>query len=327
MRHVQHLPVGEPLMSHDVPDYEWQKVGVDIFQHNDHSYLMTVDYLSGFFEVDRLPSKRISDVIYCLKQHFARHGIPEIVFSDNSPFNCREFRVFAANYEFQHVTSSPRYAQSNGRVENAIKTVKRLMEKATLDRSDPWLALLDWRNTPSESLHLSPAQILMGRRTRNKLPTSPNLLKSDRTDTARDALQNAKYVQAYYYNRNARERQPLDIGDTVRYKHAPDDADWRKGRIASKLPHRSYEVETEDGSVRRRTSRHVRFSNEPPLVPDLDDVMQPPANPQSAAPQQHPTSNHKSPAKAPSASPAWPRPGTVTRSGRVSRAPVRYGHS
>ena len=87
---------------------------MDIFQFYDNNYLMTVDYLSGFFEIDRLPSKRISDIIYCLKQHFTRHGLPEIVFSDNSPFNCREFRAFAANYEFQHVTSSPRYAQSNG---------------------------------------------------------------------------------------------------------------------------------------------------------------------------------------------------------------------
>ena len=68
--------------------------------------------------------------MYCLKQQFARHGIPDIVFSDNSPFLSREFKIFAANYEFRHDTSSPRYPQSNGKVENAIKTAKRLMTKA-----------------------------------------------------------------------------------------------------------------------------------------------------------------------------------------------------
>jgi len=318
----------EPLMSHDVPGYEWQKVGVDIFQYQDYNYLMTVDYLSGFFEVDRLSSKRISDVIYCLKQHFARHGLPETVVSDNSPFNCREFRAFAANYEFDHVTSSPRYAQSNGRVENAIKTVKRLLEKASLDRSDPWLALLDWRNTPSESSKLSPAQILMGRRTRSKLPMSSILLRSDRTDTARAAQQTSKDVQAYYYNRNVRERQPLNVGDTVRYKHAPDDPDWRKGQIANNLPHRSYEIETEDGSLRRRTSRHVRFANEPPIIPDHEDMTSstPPPPPPSPGPQSAPAQQQSS-AKAPVTSTAWPRPATTTRSGRFSRAPVRYGHT
>ena len=44
-----------------------EKVGVDIFRFVDREYLITVDYLSGFFEVDRLPSKRVSDIVYVLK--------------------------------------------------------------------------------------------------------------------------------------------------------------------------------------------------------------------------------------------------------------------
>jgi len=38
-----------------------------------------------------------------------------------------EFKKFAEMYEFDHQTSSPRYSQSNGKVENAVKTAKRLM--------------------------------------------------------------------------------------------------------------------------------------------------------------------------------------------------------
>ena len=201
------------------------------------------------------------------------------------------------------------------------------MEKATLDRSDPWLAVLDWRNTPSESSSLSPSQALMGRRTRSKIPMSLNLLRSNHTDTAHTALQSSKDTQARYYNRNVRERQPLDVGDTVRYKHAPDYPDWRKGQIVSKLPHRSYEIETEDGSVRRRTSRHVRFSNEPPIVADHDDVR---SAPTSAAPLplgQQQRRQLQSSTKAPASSSAWPRPVIMTRSGRLSRPPARYGQS
>ena len=66
----------EPLMSHSTPNRVWEKVGVDVFMFGDREYLITVDYLSGFFEIDRLPSKRVSDIIYCLKQQFARHGLP-----------------------------------------------------------------------------------------------------------------------------------------------------------------------------------------------------------------------------------------------------------
>ena len=76
----------EPLRSHTAPSRPWQKVGVDIFTFRDQDYLITADYLSGYFEADRLQSKRVADIVYCLKQQFARHGLPTVVFSDNSRY-------------------------------------------------------------------------------------------------------------------------------------------------------------------------------------------------------------------------------------------------
>ena len=95
------------------------------------------------FSIDRLSSKKVTNIIYCLRQHFARHGIPIELFSDNSPFISEEFRNFAPLYEFNFTTSSPRYAQSNGRVECAIKTAKRLMTKAREANTNPVLAVLE----------------------------------------------------------------------------------------------------------------------------------------------------------------------------------------
>ena len=80
-------------------------------------------------------------------------------------------------YEFEHVTSSPEYPQSNGKVENAVKTAKNLMKKSSSTSSDFHLALLDWRNTPTEGMKSSPAQRMFGRRTRTLLPSSKKLLK------------------------------------------------------------------------------------------------------------------------------------------------------
>jgi len=161
----------EPLMPHPAPSRRWQKVGTDIFSFHGKDYLITVDYLSGYFDVDRLPSKKATDVIYALRQQFARHGIPSEVMSDGSPFGATEFKAFADRWEYVHTTSSPRFPQSNGRAENAVKTAKRLMIKATESGSDPLFALLDWRNTPSEQLGASPAQLMFGRRTRTRLPS------------------------------------------------------------------------------------------------------------------------------------------------------------
>jgi hypothetical protein len=112
------------------------------FTHHGQDYLVTVDYLSAYFEVDRLASKRSADNVYTLKQQWSRHGIPEEVVSDNA-FCSAEFATLARTWEFKHTTSSPRYPQSNGRAEAAVKTAKRLMSKVKEAGSDPLLALLD----------------------------------------------------------------------------------------------------------------------------------------------------------------------------------------
>ena len=51
-------------------------------------------------------------------------------------FSSREFAEFASSYGFEHRTSSPYYPQSNGMVERAVKTVKKLLKQS----SDPHLA-------------------------------------------------------------------------------------------------------------------------------------------------------------------------------------------
>lgn len=85
-----------------------------------------------------------------MKSQFARHGIPDRVLSDNGPpFGSREFAEFSRSYEFEHVTSSPRYAQSNDKAENSVKIAKRLIHKCAMDGKDPFLALLDLCNTPT----------------------------------------------------------------------------------------------------------------------------------------------------------------------------------
>ena len=172
----------EPLISHEIPTRPWEKIGCDMFEFGGRDYLITVDYFSNYFEVDQLSNKTNQEVMGKLKQHLARHGLPDQLISDNGPpYNSRAFQEFATSYGFEHVTSSPGYPQSNGRVENAVKTAKKLMQKAAESKSDPYLSLLDWRNTPSEGLGSSPAQRLFSRRTRTLLPTASRLLKPEVT--------------------------------------------------------------------------------------------------------------------------------------------------
>jgi len=201
----------EPLQSQNIPGRPWEKVAVDLFTLKDQIYVITVDYFSNFFEVDNLPSKKISDITYCLKSQFARHGIPEIVFSDNLPFSSQKFAKFTARHEFRHDTSSSRYPQSSGKAEIA----ERLLTKAMESNADLFLALLDWRNTPSESLKQSPAQILFGRHTRTRLPSTQQQLCTPTSQDIQRHLAKAKEKQAKYYDRGTMPRPSLKVGDTV----------------------------------------------------------------------------------------------------------------
>ena len=112
-------------------------------------------------------------VVETLKSCFSQFGIPEIVFCDNGPqFTSDSFSQFAKTYDFQHVTSSPFYPQSNGLAERTVQTVKALL----MDAEDPHMALLTYRSTLFPWCMLSPAELLMGRRLRTNVPIPPTQL-------------------------------------------------------------------------------------------------------------------------------------------------------
>nr|XP_055054468.1 uncharacterized protein LOC129439701 [Misgurnus anguillicaudatus] len=126
--------------------------------------------LDWYVEVAQLGPMRSADVVNHLKSIFARHGIPEILVTDNGPqFTGAHMTAIASEYEFEHVTSSPRYPQSNS---EAVQTIKNLLKKAT----DPYRALLAYTNTPLGN-GFSPAQLLMGRCLRTTLPVHPVVLE------------------------------------------------------------------------------------------------------------------------------------------------------
>lgn len=65
--------------------------------------------------------------IKAVKEAFARHGIAWTVVSGNGPeFSSEQFRQVAKEYQFTHVTSSPRYPQANGEAERKVWTIKNL---------------------------------------------------------------------------------------------------------------------------------------------------------------------------------------------------------
>ena len=183
---------------------------------------------------------------------FARHSIPEQLISDNGPqFSSTSFSKFAEDYGFTHILTSPQYPQANGEVERVVQTVKNLLKKTP----DPYKALMAYRATPLES-GLSPAELLMGRKIRTRIPTSPSNLKPS-----------WPYLEQFREkDASLKERQRRDFDRRHSAEVLPDllpgECVWLpdkkvEGTVVDIAgPPRSYTVETPKGQL-RRNRRHL----------------------------------------------------------------------
>ena len=195
-----------------------------------------MDYFSRYVEVAQLSPTRSVDVVKHLKSTFARHGIPEILVTDNGPqFAGAHMTAFARDYEFEHATSSPRYPQSNGEAERAVQTIKNLLKKAT----DPYRALLAYRAPPAHHRASFPGGVGA---------SLPDLRSVQRKEGEK------KWMDANNYDRRHRVRNLSDL--------SPGDQVWitdtrSTGTVTSAhgTP-RSYLVSGPQGTL-RRNRRHL----------------------------------------------------------------------
>lgn len=170
----ERVPKTQPMIASELPERPWQRVRTDLFELKGAQYLLVVDYYSRYVEITRLRQTTSEAVISHLKALFSRHGIPEVLRSDNGPkFSSKPFEGFCKDYKIEHVTSSPRYPQNNGEAERMVTIAKDIIKKS----EDPELGLLVYRTTPGPSGY-SPAQLLMGRQFRTTLPVLASTLLS-----------------------------------------------------------------------------------------------------------------------------------------------------
>ena len=249
----------EPLIPHEISQHPWSKLGMDIFTFRGKDYLLVVDYYSKFPEVCHLAAKTATCVISHLKTCFARHGIPDTVIADNMPFGSREFTRFADEWGFEVKTSSPHHPASNGQSERSVGTIKQLMRKAAEEGRDIHLAMLEYRNTPISGLEYSPAQLLMSRMLKDKLPTPTTLLFPKLSQEAHRSLSARQERQRKYHDRGTKILPPLQVGDPVRIQQGRI---WSPAVIMEKheAP-RSFRVRTNDGQVYRRNRKFLRHSH------------------------------------------------------------------
>ena len=102
--------------------------------------------------------------------------------------------------------------------------------KARADKRDPLLALLEWRNTPTEGMHASPSQLLFGRRTRTRLPLAKTLLEPRVITKVPEMIEKRKQKQKHYFDQHTQELPKLDDGDAIRMR-LPGEKKWSLGQV------------------------------------------------------------------------------------------------
>ena len=164
-------------------------------------------------EVQELSDTTSPTIIQFLKEQFSRHGIPDVLVSDNgAQLASHEFRRFAEGWEFRHATSPPHHHKSNGKAETAVKITKSLFKNAFQDGKDHWFALLEYRNTPVETIGSSPAQRLMSQRTKTLMPTASTLLPPRVVEVVESKIKGKRQKAKSHRDWSAHLLPPLEVG-------------------------------------------------------------------------------------------------------------------
>ncbi|CAE1155752.1 unnamed protein product [Acanthosepion pharaonis] len=268
-------------MPHEIPVRPWQIVATDIFNLNRHNYLLVVDYNSKYPFIRKLKEFSSKEVIDFTKRIFAEQGVPERLTSDSGPhFSSRHFKEFAKAWDFEHITSSPKYPppRSNGMAERCIQTIKGAMKKAMLSNRDVDMSLLCLRLTPMDHVIPSPGKLLFNRKLVSNLPTKCTN-NNARKEEIQDRLLDRQWLQGKQHDQHAKDLSKLSTGQLVRVQEQ-DTRKWTSAVVRQICTEpRSYIIETPTGQVLRRNRRHLKEDISNKALTSLHSTsLPPPAN-------------------------------------------------
>lgn len=243
----------------ETPDDNWQIVGIDIFHINNKNFLLVIDYFSKYVEIAWLKKIDSDHVISELVPIFARFGIPNILRSDGGrQFTSEQFKRFAKDLDMELVNSSPVYAQSNGMVERAIQTVKKMLSKALEDGLDWNKCLMEYRNTPISELVPAPAEMLFKRKVKSLIPSMDKSKVKGNIQIKKELVRRSE-KQKKVYDKTARKGEQFEVGDTVWIQIRNDNKFWSKGLIVGKgTNYRNFKVKVINGGTLLRNRRFLK---------------------------------------------------------------------
>ena len=127
----QNNPATSPLIPWQWPTRPWSRLHIDyVGPFLGQMWLVIIDAHSKWLEVFPMSSTTSTATAQCLREVFARFGLPERIVTDNAPnFVSSEFTYFLKQNGIRHTTSAPYHPATNGLAERAVRVFKDGMKK------------------------------------------------------------------------------------------------------------------------------------------------------------------------------------------------------
>ncbi|XP_062577717.1 uncharacterized protein K02A2.6-like [Saccostrea cucullata] len=211
------------------------------------SYLMVVvDDYSRYPVVEILSRLTAKAVIPKLDNVFALFGIPDVVKTDNGPpFNGSLFKEFAKHLGFQHRKITPLWPQANGEAERFMKTIGKAIRAAHAEhrswKQKLYCFLRNYRATPHATTSATPAELLLGRKLKTRIPEI--IPSSKNTEISRKDQKEKEKMKRYADIRRGALDHKLQPGDKVLVKQQKQD------KLSTPYSPEPYEVVKQKGSM------------------------------------------------------------------------------
>ena len=181
----------EPFRMSPMPMEPWQTLHIDLCGPfpTGESLLVLVDARSRWPAVETLRTTTTPTIINRSQNIFSQFGYPAEIVSDNGPqFTSYDFKSFLNSCGIKHRLITPYWPAANATVERINKTLAKAIKAAHAEglnwKQELSKFLMMYRATPHLSTGISPAELFLGRTSKDKDKASSGGRKSTKSNLA-----------------------------------------------------------------------------------------------------------------------------------------------
>ena len=242
------------------PDKPWSRIHVDYAGPVDNNYfLIIIDAFSKWPEIYKTISMSASTTISCLRNCFARYGLPESVVSDNGPcFISEVFKEFLRLNGVKQILTAVYKPSTNGLAENLVKSFKNYLkserEGDLQEKLDKFL--FKYRLLPHTTTGVPPSELMFNRKIRSIFDLLKPIEIAER-------VRQKQEKQKYYHDPIRSRKLNLSRTDPVMVRNYTSPNKWVPGTVTEQTGPLSFKCQVGDKIVKRHQDQVIPV----PIVP------------------------------------------------------------